>query len=100
MVVLPILASLQPLLSWESLAQQTVLVLLSQVVACAIMDFSALCCEAHQRHAEMLVKEMGVECANTLAAPRVADTNEEVKMYKTSPELSKSDSTVCAWLQD
>ena len=50
--------------------------------------------EADQRLAEMIVKEMGVEGANALATPGVADTREEDKEYKKFPDLSKSDATV------
>ena len=49
--------------------------------------------EPDQRHAELIVKEMGMEGAKPAPTPGVPETKDEVRMYDQSPELSKADST-------
>ena len=54
----------------------------------------ALQCEPDQRHAELIVKEMGMEGAKPAVTPGTAETKEETKAYDKSPELSRRDAAV------
>ena len=49
--------------------------------------------EPDQRHAEIIIKEMGVEGAKPSASPGAAETPEEVKLMVASLEMSSSDAT-------
>ena len=50
--------------------------------------------EPDQRHAELLVREMGMETSKPVATPGVADTAEEHAAYENSPELTRADATL------
>ena len=54
----------------------------------------ALQYEPDQRHAELIVKEMGMEGAKPAVTPGTAETKEETKAYDKSPELSRRDAAV------
>ena len=54
----------------------------------------ALQYEPDQRHAELIVKEMGMEGAKPAVTPGTAETKEETKPYDKSPELSRRDAAV------
>ena len=49
--------------------------------------------EPDQRHAEIIIKEMGVEGAKPLANPGAAETPEEAKLMAASLEMGSRDAT-------
>ena len=49
--------------------------------------------EPDQRHAEIIIKEMGVEGSKPSACPGAAETPEEARVMAASPEMASSDAT-------
>ena len=49
--------------------------------------------EPDQRHAEIIIKEMGLENAKPSTSPGSAETPEEAKLMAASPEMNASDAT-------
>ena len=49
--------------------------------------------EPDQRHADIIIKEMGMEGSKPSASPGAAETPEEAKVMAASPETASSDAT-------
>ena len=53
-----------------------------------------ICYEADQRHADIVIKELGLEGARTLSTPGVPETAEDLRAREKSSKLSPRDSTL------